>query len=455
MRGAEPSDDPSVLGWDEFLAKGDEVDDGAFAARLDALKPETLATLIYTSGTTGPPKGVMLTHNNLTWTADQGIPAFGVTGDDTSVSYLPLSHIAEQMFSLHIPITLGASVYFAESIDMLSDHLKDVRPSIFFAVPRVWEKFQTGIAAELAHASGIKARIAEWAQGAIRAGVQVRNAGRKPSGLAAIQAALADRLVGAKVRKAVGLDEARVLASGAAPVSAETLLFLAGFGMSVMEVYGQSEGSGPTTFNQPGRTKLGTVGPPFPGVDVEIADDSEILARGGNVFAGYYKNQEATDEALVDGWLYSGDLGTFDDEGYLLITGRKKDIIVTAGGKNIAPKNFEGGLKDHQLVSEAVLIGDRRKYLTALVTLDPEIAAEFAGEHDLSAPLYKSPKIIEEIQRAVDEVNEQHARVAQVKKFAILPRELSIAEGELTGTLKVKRDVVARHFADEIEALYE
>ncbi|HSM01515.1 MAG TPA: long-chain fatty acid--CoA ligase [Acidimicrobiia bacterium] len=455
MRDAPVFDDAQVLSWEEFIAMGDGAGDGDFKARLDALEPGGLATLIYTSGTTGPPKAVMLTHSNLTWTSDKALGVLpDLSSDDRTISYLPLSHIAEQMFTIHIPISIGWPVYYAESIEALADNLKEARPTVFFAVPRVWEKFHAGIAAKLGEATGAKAKIGAWAQGVGRKAVHRRNAGKSlPPGLA-VQYKLAERLVFHKVTTAIGLDECRAAVSGAAPISDELLEFFAGFGLAVIEVYGQSEGTGPTTFNRPGATKFGTVGPPFPGCEVVIAEDGEVLLRGGNVFAGYYKNPEATAETLKDGWLYSGDLGAFDEDGFLTITGRKKDIIITAGGKNIAPKDIETHLKDDMLISEAVLIGDRRRFVTALITLAPDAADAYAEELGISGPLHKSDEMKARIQETVDLVNNKYARAAQVRKFAILPREFSIDEGELTGTLKVRRNVVAEHFSNEIEALY-
>jgi long-chain acyl-CoA synthetase len=455
MRGVDDIADPGVIAWDAFLGSGDGVDDAEFDARLEALEPEGLATLIYTSGTTGAPKGVMITHRNLTWTADAARGVVTAIGpDDRSISYLPLSHIAEQMFSIHVPITMGYAVYFAESIEALADNIKEVRPTIFFAVPRVWEKFHAGVSAKLGEASGVKAKIGAWAQRVGGRVTDLRNRGEKPKGLLAFQHRLADRLVFHKVKEALGFDAVVAAVSGAAPIDKEILEFFGRFDLLILEVYGQSEGTGPSTFNRPGRTKFGSVGIPYPGCDVELADDGEVLVRGGNVFAGYYKDAEGTAETLKDGWLHSGDLGEFDDDGFLTITGRKKDIIITAGGKNIAPRTFEEGLKHSPLVSEAVLIGDRRAFLTALVTLDLEAAAAFAEKWGDSGPLHRSEAIREAIQQTVDEVNSRLGRVAQVKKFAILPRELSIDDGELTGTLKVKRDVVADHFADDIESMY-
>ncbi len=453
MRGAPPVDDPQVMSWDEFVAMGESVPDAEVDSRLAALQPGKLATLIYTSGTTGPPKGVMLTHGNLTWTADQAMGVVDLHPGDCSVSYLPLSHIAEQMFSVHNPISIGYPIYFAESIDALLDNLKEVQPTVFFAVPRVWEKFHAGVVAELGHATGARAKLAAWAQRVGRQAVAAINRGQRPPAAVRAKLALAG-VVHKKVKKAIGMGRVRAAVTGAAPISPEILEFFSGFGLVILEVYGQSEGTGPTTFNRPGATKFGTVGPAFPGTTVELASDGEIMLQGGNVFAGYYKSPEATKVTFRNGWLLSGDLGTFDADGFLTITGRKKDIIITAGGKNIAPKDIEAGIKDDPMVSEAVLIGDRRKFLTALVTLDPEAAADFAQAHNVTGPWHLSPEIRRQIQSTIDGVNKKVSQVSAVKKFTILPRELSIEDGELTGTLKVRRNQVTEHFAAEIEALY-
>ncbi len=456
MKGTE-IDDATTLSWDAFLAKGDSVTDEAFFARVHALEPKGLATLIYTSGTTGPPKGVMLSHENLSWTADTAVKMTGVTRGARNLSYLPLSHIAEQMFTIHGAITAGGVVYFAESIDKVPDNLKEVHPTLFFAVPRIWEKFHAGISGKLAAATGAKKHIAAWARSVGR-----RVSARKMKGdplppLLALEYRLADRLVFRKLKQAIGLDAAQICVSGAAPVAKEILEFFAELDIIVNEVYGQSEDTGPTTFNLPGRVRLGTVGGRIPGIEVKIAEDGEILIQGPNVFLGYYKEPEATAEALQKGWLHSGDLGAFDKDGFLSITGRKKEIIITAGGKNIAPKNIEAALKNHPLVNEAVVIGDRRKYLTAIVALDMEATAKFRSDRGLEgkgAP-HDCPAVREEVQRALDGVNAELARVEQVKKFRILHRPFSIETGELTPTLKVKRKIVAQNFAAEIEAMYE
>jgi long-chain acyl-CoA synthetase len=452
MRGTAGA--PGVLTWEEFLAKGEGIPDAEISDRIEALEPDDVASLIYTSGTTGSPKGVMLTHHNLTWTADRAGVIFVLSPDDRLVSYLPLSHIAEQMFTIHGSITFGYSVWFAESIAALPENLKEVRPTIFFAVPRVWEKFEAAVKAELAEAGSLKARLAAWAMGVGRQVIELRNHGKKPTGLLKLRWALADRLVLSKVRTALGLDQAHITLVAAAPVDAEVLRFFSGFGLQVLEVYGQTEGSGPTTFSRPGNARFGRVGPPFPETEVKIAADGEILLRGGNVFAGYYKDAEATERALIDGWLHSGDLGELDDEGFLSITGRKKDIIITAGGHNVAPKILESGIKQNPLVSEVVVIGDRRKYLTALVSLDVDAAAGFVAKRGISGPAHESAEVYAAVEHSVNEVNELVARAEQIKKFTILPRDLTIETGEITGTLKVRRDVVARHFSAEIEAMY-
>ncbi|MGB8328820.1 MAG: long-chain fatty acid--CoA ligase [Polyangiales bacterium] len=449
MKGAPAIADDMVMSWEEFMAKGDGVEEKEYLDRVASLNPNALATLIYTSGTTGPPKGVMLSNHNLAWTASCAIEITEPTSADCSLSYLPLSHIAEQMFTLHLPVTTGSRVYFAESIEAVPENLKEVQPTIFFGVPRIWEKFQAGIAAKLEAATGVKAKLVKWA---MKVGWE---ANKGPTAHKGLQYQLANKLIFSKLKPAIGMGNARVCVSGAAPIAREVLEFFASLDIVVLEVYGQSEDSGPTSFNTPTKYRFGTVGPIIPGVEVKIAEDDEILVKGPNVFLGYYKEPEATAETLTDGWLHSGDLGALDDDGFLSITGRKKDIIITAGGKNITPKNLEASIKNHPLVDEAVVIGDRRRYLSALVTIDPEAGAAWAeanGE-DVNA-LPKSAKLRASIQVHIDEMNEHFARVEQIKKFTILHRNLSIEHGELTPTLKVKRAKVSEHFSDEIEAMY-
>ncbi|MFP6683820.1 MAG: long-chain fatty acid--CoA ligase [Polyangiaceae bacterium] len=455
MKGAGEVDDDMVLTWDDFIAKAEDTSDDTLQEYIDALSPDELATLIYTSGTTGPPKGVMLSHHNLSWTATSAQDMITTGPEDCVVSYLPLSHIAEQMFSIHTPCTSGMQVYFAESLEKVKDNFAEVRPTVLFAVPRIWEKFYAGVSTKMAAATGLKAKLVGWARDTGRQVNDLRNNGQEPSGLLAIKYNFFNDKVYSKLKTALGLDRTKICVSGAAPISKEILEFFSSLDVVIREVYGQSEDCGPTSFNLPGRTKIGSVGPPIPGCDVKIADDDEILVKGPNVFMGYYKDEEATNEALIDGWLHSGDLGKIDSQGFLHITGRKKDLIITAGGKNIAPKNIESSLKDLNLIGEAVAIGDRRKYLTALISLDPDESAAYAKEHDLDeAKLCESPQLRGVIQEHVDKVNAALARVEQIKKFSITKRPFSIEDGELTPTLKVKRTKVHEHFADDIEAMY-
>ncbi|MBP46928.1 MAG: long-chain fatty acid--CoA ligase [Myxococcales bacterium] len=457
MRGAPEFEDDrvEVLSWGRFVERAASVTDEALMERIAALKPEQLATFIYTSGTTGPPKGVMLSHHNLAWTAHIAGELVEIDHRDSSLSYLPLSHIAEQVFTLHGPATYGYAVYYAESLEQVAENLQQVRPTILFAVPRIWEKFYAGIRVKLADAPPLRASLAKWAMGIGQQVAELQNAGERVPGAIALQYKLADRLVFSRVRDKLGLDRLRFAISGAAPISAEVLGFLSGLGIVIREVYGQSEDTGPTSFNRPGRTRFGTVGPPVPGVDVKIAEDGEILVRGPNVFLGYFKDKEATEATLTDGWLHSGDLGQIDDQGYLHITGRKKEIIITAGGKNIAPKNLEAQLTNSDLITQAVVIGDRRKFLSALICLDPDAAERFAQSNGLDlASVHQSAEVRQAVQEIVDAGNELVARVEQIRKFTILPRQLDVEHGELTPTLKIKRKVVHDNYESLIDAMY-
>jgi long-chain acyl-CoA synthetase len=439
-------DDADTQTWEQFLASGNESEED-IDERIKNLDPAAPATFIYTSGTTGPPKAVMLSHDNLAWTADRAIDIVGQSDQDTSLSYLPLSHIAEQMFTLHAPITSGARVYFAQNIDKMPDNLKEVQPTVFFGVPRVWEKFHAGVAAKLKLATGIKLKLVNFARRTGSTVSALKCQGKPITGALALKYKLANKLIFSKLKPAIGMGNARICVSGAAPIAPDVLEFMASLDVIILEVYGQSEDAGPTTFNLTGNTRFGTVGVRLPGIDVRIAEDGEILVKGRNVFMGYYKDEEATKAALdADGWLYSGDLGSFSDDGFLTITGRKKDIIITAGGKNIAPKNIEAALMEHEAISQAVVIGDRRKFLSAVIAINPERAEEAGG--DLSS--FNSS-----IQEHVEVVNSRFARVEHIRKFSILPRELDQENGELTPTMKIKRRIVYDNWAAVIDGMYE
>lgn len=449
MRGAGRVEDPLLMTWERFLASGDAVEDRRFDDRLRALEPEGLATLIYTSGTTGPPKGVMLSHKNLAWTGNAGREILGGTGSDRSLSYLPLSHIAEQVFTIHGPVTMGSAVYFAESPERFFDNLREVQPTFFFGVPRVWEKLSAGVTGKLREASFVRRAIAATAMRVGKTFWAVRNQGGEHGPLLKAAHSAMAKLVFTKIKTAIGLGRARFCVSGAAPISPAVLEFFSGIDLPVYEIYGQSEDTGPTTMNRPEKTRVGTVGQPLPGIEVAFAEDGEILVKGPNVFLGYYKDAKATAETIANGFLCSGDLGRLDNHGYLVITGRKKEILITAGGKNITPKNIEGWLKNDPLVAEAVVVGDGRRYLTALILPDPDAVSQFKGApHETEAAVRKA------LQRVVDEVNDRCAQVETIKKFHVLTRPFTIDTGELTPTLKVRRRVVYERYVREIDAMY-
>ena len=438
------SDVDGVISWDEFIGRGASVDMNAVDERLSALGPRDPATLIYTSGTTGPPKAVVLPHEAMVSLIESIHSFIPLDTSDSAVSYLPLSHIAEQIVSIHAPATMGLTVYYEPDIFRLADTLKEVRPTAFFAVPRVWEKFYAGVSEKLGEATGVKASIANRAMSVGRQHTTALNQGDQPSGWLAAQYGIFDKLVYGKAKEAMGLDRCRYMFSSAAPLSPSIADFFAGLGMQLLQLYGESECTGVCAFNEPTKNRVGSVGSAVPGVELAIAEDGEILTRGPNVFLGYLRNPDATAEALSDdGWLRTGDVGHIDDDGFLFITDRKKDIIITAGGENVTPSLIETALQTNPLIATVVVIGDQRPFLTALVSIDPE-AAEGMSDDEVQA----------KVQAAVDEVNASSSRVRQLKKFAILEEPLSIEHGELTPTLKVKRKVVRDHFSDEIEAMY-
>jgi long-subunit acyl-CoA synthetase (AMP-forming) len=443
------------LSWAELLALGGPVHEAEAARRARAVGPEDVATLIYTSGTTGHPKAVMLTHQNLAFIARKAQEILPVGADDRLISYLPLSHIAEQVVSHLLSMATGACVSFAESLEKLPENLREIRPHIFLGVPRVWEKIQAGIQAAGAQASPLRRRIAAWAR---RVGAEAGRAtqeGRPRPWSYGIAA----RLVFSKVRARLGFDDIRMLVVSAAPIARETLDFFQSLDLPIMEVYGMSECCGPTTMSLPSRYRLGRAGYAIPGTELEIAEDGEVLIRGPHVFKGYYKNDEATREAMdAEGWLHSGDVGDIDAQGFLGVTDRKKELIITSGGKNIAPQHLEGKLKQIPAVSQAVAIGDRRPYVVALLTLDPgRVAAEAerAGSPARTAVAAASCPIFKAyVERQVAEVNHGLARYETIKRFALLPEELSVESGELTPTLKLKRRVIHERHRETIEALY-
>lgn len=445
-----------VYSWVKFLELGLNTPEADLDKRIAAQSPDAMATLIYTSGTTGTPKGVMLTHDNLTWTSQAAIGLIGGNAEDEVISYLPLSHIAEQVASLHGPMAFGACVWFAESMEQLGDTLREVRPHYFLAVPRVWEKIQEKIMAAGAKNPPLKKKIAAWArkQGLV-GGYAEQEHQAKP-----FTYRIANALVFKKVRRQLGLDRARIAVTSAAPISRDTLEFFLSLGVPICEVYGMSECTGPATASLPDNYHTGKAGYCLPGAELKIAEDGEVCMRGRHVFKGYFKDAQATADTVDrDGWLHSGDIGTIDAKGFLQITDRKKDLIITAGGENIAPALVEGYLKGIPVVSQAVVIGDRQRYLSVLLTLNEDrikvdAAACGSAASDVESAS-KDEKFLGFLQRQIDAVNSRLARVQAVKKFRVIPKDFSVEGGELTPTMKVKRKVVTEKYKSEIDQLYK
>jgi long-chain acyl-CoA synthetase len=459
MAGVEGLDDGFVRLLEDVRAEGATrlVGDPRLVQRLsEHLCPEGLATLVYTSGTTGLPKGAMITHANIMATLRSLRSFVDVGPDDRFLSFLPLSHITERSISHFGQLSGGAETWFARSFATVADDLRACRPTLFFAVPRVWEKFREGIVEQVHAARGpARALAARYISSADAEPARRTGAAAL---LPAVEHALLDRIVGRTIRRQLGLDRARIVACGAAPVSPDLLRWFHRIGLDIAEGYGQTEVSLSTSANRPGAIRIGTVGPPVPGVSVRIGTDGEILVRGDNVCAGYWRDEAASADLVdADGWLHSGDLGKLDVDGYLSVTGRKKDLIVTAYGKNIAPEEIETRLRMEPIISQAVVIGDNRPFLTALLTLDAQAASEWAErEHrdlDVEA-LVDDRDMHAKVARAVDRVNAEHSHAEAVRRWRLLAHDLTLAAGELTPTLKVKRNVVVEHYRDLVEEMY-
>ena len=445
-----------AISMDDLAAKGAGGDNTTWATLYEAVAPEDICTFIYTSGTTGPPKGCIISHGNYRAMLNMVNGVSVIEDEDLAYLYLPLAH----SFALLIQFgtfDLGTTLAYWERDPLkILPNLAELKPTYFPSVPRIFEKIYTAATSAIEKEGGVKKAIFNWAIGVGEKMRAAERSGRKPGFLLQRQYDFADKKVLSKIRGLFG-GRIRLAVSGAAPINPEILRFFDAAGVLVLEGWGMTETSTAATISTPDDFKVGTIGKPFPGCEVKIADDGEILVKGPNVFQGYHKNPEATAETIVDGWLHTGDIGEIEPDGFIKITGRKKDIIITAGGKNITPANLEAEIKQHPLVSQCVVVGDRRPYLVALVTLDPEEAVKYAQENNLPedpAQLAQNPDVKAAIEAHVDKINQNFARVEQVKKIAILPHDLSQESGELTPTLKVKRAVVAQKHEDAIEQLY-
>ncbi len=428
-----------------------------YKERAHAIEPDALATIIYTSGTTGHPKGVMLSHRNFLANVADVNQVIGVSEDDTALSFLPLSHAFERT-TVYMYLYNGATFIFAESLETIGRDMQQVRPTVMTGVPRVFEKVRARVIAAVAEAPRLRQALFAWATGVGHALASARLGGRKPGLMTRLKAPVADRIVLSKIRARTG-GRLRFVCSGSAPLSREVAEFLYAIGLPVLEGYGLTETAPVLTVNPLGAARIGTVGPALPRVELRIAADGEVLARGPNIMMGYYQNPEATAECIREGWFHTGDIGRIDEDGYLAITDRKKEILVTAGGKNVAPQPIEALLKRDPIVAEAMLVGDRRPYVSAVLvpdaaTLEQRLAASGIASGGLD-DLVGRDDVRALFQPIVDEANAELASFEQVKRFALLPAQFSINTGELTPTLKLKRRVVMERWQDVIEGIYQ
>src|SRR6478735_8935986 len=435
-----------------------EANPGALDAAVAAIDEEDLFTFIYTSGTTGPPKGCMIRHRNyyaMVATVDD-LPDHSAPGD-VMLLYLPLAHNFGRLMHLSGPYVGYAIAFLPDPLDV-ARAMTEVRPTILPSVPRVYEKVHTAVTSTFAETTGVKRRLVDWALGVGRRESALRQQGRPlPFGLA-VQHRLAERLVFSKVKERLGGRLRRPI-SGGAPLAKEIAEFFDAIGICILEGYGLTECTTAATTNTAERYRFGTVGPALPGFELQLADDGELLIRSETVFAGYFKEPDATAEVLgPDGWLRTGDIASIDADGFVTITDRKKDILVTAGGKNIAPQNLENDLKTSRFVSQAIVVGDRKPFPAALITLDPVEIEKWAAQRRIegdSSPLAGDPQVRELVDGVVEDVNRERPRFEPTKRFTILPRDFEMDRGEVTPTLKLRRRVVLDHFADEVAALYD
>jgi long-chain acyl-CoA synthetase len=461
MEGLHGFRDPQVIEFAALLELGARYDrehPDAFDRMVEIAQPEDLAILVYTSGTTGPPKGAMLSHRNILFQLGYADFAAEPRPGDQQLSFLPLSHIAERTFTVFYPLRTGATVNFAESIDTVPENIREVAPAVFFAVPRIWEKFYSGVALRMRDATRLGRLAYRWAIGVGTRVAEHRLAGRPvPAGLRLLHR-VADFLVLDNIKRALGLHRARGAVTGAAPIAPDLIKWYMALGLDMREVYGQTENCGLATAMPVDRIKLGSVGVARPDTEVRVARDGEILLKGPHVFMGYYKNPARTAQTVVDGWLHTGDVGELDADGFLRITDRMKDIIITAGGKNVTPSEIENQLKFSPYITDAVVIGDQRKFLSCLVMLDPETVAQFAQERNVPftnfASLCRAKEVQDLIWGEIERVNKQLARVETIKRFHLIEQILTPEDEELTPTMKLKRSLVNRKYKDVIESMY-
>ncbi len=460
MEGLADFRDGMVMPLDELMAIGrahDAATPGLWEQLVDGSRAEELAILVYTSGTTGPAKGAMLSHRNVVFqmrNADAFIP---IEDGGEQLAFLPLCHVAERTFTSFLPLRTGAIANFAESVETVPENVREVAPTAFFAVPRIWERFYSGIAIRMKEATWIGRLAYRWAIGT---GLKVAEAeleGRKPSPLTRVAYRLADWLVLDNIKRAIGMHRIVWAGTGAAPIAPDLIKWYRALGVDMRELYGQTENCGLAT-SMPDRIKLGTVGVTAPHTETKISPEGEILLRGPHVFMGYLNQPEKTAETLRDGWLHTGDVGFLDNEGYLKITDRMKDIIITAGGKNITPSEIENQLKFSPYISDAVVIGDKRKFLSCLVMIDYDNVAKHAQDNNVPftdfTSLCRSREVMDLIGTEIERVNAGFARVETIKKFRLIEQQLTPEDDEVTPTMKLKRKFVSEKYKGMIDGMY-
>jgi len=461
LKGLRDFRDPLLMTFDELVELGKktaEEQPDLMNALMAAVRPDDDALFIYTSGTTGRPKGAVLTHANISWIANAIQMANPLYDTDEVLSYLPLCHVFERIFTVFAHVRYGYIVNFIENLDTITDNMREISPTVGYAVPRIWEKYLSMVIIKMSDATWLKKHIFKAALDVANRRAQLMQDGNPVPFALALLYRIAYIAVFRKLKERLGFDRMRLAYSGAAPISTGVITFFNAIGVPLLEGYGQTEGTGVTTVNRLGSSRIGTVGRPIDGVEVRIGDDDEIIVKSPGVFKGYYRDEESSRQSIIDGWLHTGDVGAIDHEGNVIITGRIKDIIITDGGKNITPQFIEGKLVFSPYVNDAIVIGDKRKYLTAIIVLDEDNVVKYAQDHKIQFSTYRdlaqNLEIEKLIQKEVDAVNEAVSRVEQIKRFTILPHKLYQEEGDVTPTMKVKRRYIQEKYADLIDGMY-
>ncbi|MYF07876.1 MAG: long-chain fatty acid--CoA ligase [Rhodospirillaceae bacterium] len=462
LEGLRDFDDPMTMSWDELLELGRQFgrdNPAAWDERIDGSAPDDAPILVYTSGTTGPPKGAMISNRNVIFQVSNANAMLHFREGDNQLAFLPLCHIAERGFSMFLSIAYKTVVNFAESPETVAENVREVAPHYLFAVPRVWEKFYSTFTIRMQDATWTGKRLYDWAIGVGMRMAEHRIEGTAPGVRDRLLYAIAGFLVLNNVKTMIGLRRTRWTATGAAPISPDLIRWYLALGINMVELYGQTENTGVATSNRPDEFKVGTVGLALPNTEVKISERGEILIKGPHVFKGYLNNPEKTAETVVDGWLHTGDVGSVDNQGFFRITDRIKDIIITAGGKNVTPSEIENQLKFSPYIADAVIVGDQRKFLSCLVMIDEDTVMKFAQDNNVPfsnyASLCRADAVQRLIQAEIDAVNRDFARVEQVKAFRLIEQVLMPEDDELTPTMKLKRSFVSAKYKELIDSMYE